>query len=153
VLSFDEASLFSIQPVSATPSVLRTGRAKKPRLILRTSSACAARPAGATCRRRYHSYAAILELGGNPRHQNQTEGIGPFFLLCLQPQNTARANPQQVHPSSGSLHTTSARNKPRSSTQARTLSQVSATVQSVSPKAVVTRAAEMVYDDGDILGF
>jgi hypothetical protein len=60
-----------------------------------------------------------------PEHQNPTEGIGPFFLLYLQPQNAATANPQQVHHSSGSLHTTSAQNKPRSSTQASTLSSVS----------------------------
>jgi hypothetical protein len=59
-----------------------------------------------------------------PEHQNPTEGIGPFFLLYLQPQNAATANPQQVHHSSGSLHTTSAQNNPRSSTQASTLSSV-----------------------------
>ena len=39
----------AIQPVPTTPSILRTGRAKKPRLILRTGSVSAARPAGAAC--------------------------------------------------------------------------------------------------------
>ena len=38
-----------IEPVPATPSVLRRGRFKKPRLILKTSSAWATRPAGAAC--------------------------------------------------------------------------------------------------------
>jgi hypothetical protein len=37
----------TIQPVPATPSILRTGRVKKPRLILKTGSTWATRPAGA----------------------------------------------------------------------------------------------------------
>jgi len=39
----------AIPPVPATPSVLRTGGAKTQRLILKTGSAWATRPAGAAC--------------------------------------------------------------------------------------------------------
>jgi hypothetical protein len=140
MLSFDEASLFSNTTCSGHAFCFADGWGQET-----TSDSEDRFCLGDTSRwcsllKKISSLHRHTRAWRRPEHQNPTEGIRPFFLLYLQPQNAATANPQQVHHSSGFLHTNIGSKQTAILNTSEHL-QVSATIQSASPTSTVSHCS------------